>query len=429
MKKLSIPFLLLSMLASENSCAQQAALIRGPYLQVLTPTSITIRWRTGQAEGSQVLLGTKADKMTRKIVDAKPVIDHEVIIGGLKPNTRYFYNVGSPTKMAPKDAEQFFTTAPVPGSTQPIRIWALGDFGNSSQNQFDCRDAILKATADHRPDVWLWLGDNTYNTGLEEEYQKHVFEVYQKDLLKNMPFFATPGNHDYGGHFESTTIPYFNIFSMPQKGEAGGVASGSKSYYSFDFGNVHFVSLDSEGLLDGGQILSDTTGKQVTWLKKDLAANKMPWTIVFWHHPPYSKGSHDSDTEEKMVKIREKLLPVLEQFKVDMVLGGHSHVYERTHPILGHTGLSESFDPAKHVVEQKVAPDQYQVKGRQGVIYIVNGSGGQIGGQEPGYPLKAAAYSNNTHGGSLILDVVGNKLEARWICADGVVRDHFSIVK
>jgi hypothetical protein len=63
------------------------------------------------------------------------------------------------------------------------------------------------------------------------------------------------------------------------------------------------------------------------------------------------------------------------------------------------------------------------------VIYIVNGSGGQIGGQEPGYPLKAAAYSNNTQGGSLILDVVGNKLEARWICADGVVRDRFSIVK
>jgi len=128
------------MTLSENGCTQQSPLVRSPYLQVLTPTSITIRWRTAQPEDSQVLVGTTAEKLTKKTVDAKPVIDHEVTVSGLKPNARYFYNFGSVKKMAPKGADQYFTTAPVPGTTQPIRIWALGDFGDGSQNQLDCRD-------------------------------------------------------------------------------------------------------------------------------------------------------------------------------------------------------------------------------------------------------------------------------------------------
>ncbi|MCP5055221.1 MAG: hypothetical protein GY937_00685, partial [bacterium] len=101
-------------------------------------------------------------------------------------------------------------------------------------------------------------------------------------------------------------------------GEAGGVASNTEAYYSFDFGNVHFVALDSSesDRSPGGEMLS--------WLTADLAANQQDWTIAFFHHPPYSKGSHDSDTETPLVEMRTNAVPVLEAGGVDLVLTGHS---------------------------------------------------------------------------------------------------------
>ena len=414
------------------SFGQTQKIIRGPYLNMATPSSITIRWRTDLPANSRVLFGTTVEDVKEKVTDLKLVTDHEVLLTNLQPSTKYYYTVGTNESVSRPHLEQYFRTAPRVGSTDSIRIWALGDFGNSSKNQAACSNAISKFTKNHRPDAWIWLGDNAYSYGREEEYQKHVFRVYQESFFKNTPLYPAPGNHDYGDgdRTKSQHIPYFNIFSMPQNGEAGGVPSSSESYYSVDFGNVHLVSLDSYGLLDGGHLLSDTIGKQVQWLKQDLEANKLPWTIVYWHHSPYSKGSHDTDTEEDLIKIRENFLPVLERYKVDLVLCGHSHVYERTHPILGHYGMANTFDPKKHVVAQSDAPNKYRVNGaRQGIIYIVNGSGGQVGGKQNGYPLKAATYSNNSIGGSMLLDFSGNRLDAKWICADGVVRDQFSIVK
>ncbi|CCH55309.1 Iron/zinc purple acid phosphatase-like protein [Fibrisoma limi BUZ 3] len=424
-------YLLASVVTVQSSKAQAVDIIRGPYLQVVTPTSITIRWRTSQPTESRVQFGTSATKLNQEVSDSKPVTDHEVVLTNLKPATRYYYTYGATKSTMKADPGQYFQTAPKPGSTEPVRIWALGDFGNSSATQLGARDAIVRTTQDRRPDVWLWLGDNAYSNGKEEEFQQHVFGVYQDGFFRNMPFWATPGNHDYGGQIESQDIPYFRICSMPKRGEAGGIPSGSESYYAFDYGNVHFVSLDSYGKMDGGQRLYDTTSRQVDWLKRDLAANKQPWTIVFFHHPPYTKGSHDSDTEELLVKLRQNLLPILERYNVDLVLGGHSHVYERTHPIVGHYGLADTFDP-KYIVaaSNSAQPNEYRVNGKkQGIIYVVAGSGGQLGGQEPGWPLKAAAYTNNTDGGSMLIDVNDNRLEARWVCTDGVVRDQFSIVK
>jgi hypothetical protein len=413
--------------------AQTPNIIRGPYLNSVTSTSAVIRWRTEQATDSKLSFSTDFTKADAHVgvSDAKLVTDHEVLVSGLTPKTKYFYTVGSTKSKAKAYQEQYFVTAPVVGSTDPIRIWALGDFGNSSKNQLDCRDAVINTTKDHRPDVWIWLGDNAYNAGKDSEYQKHVFRVYQESFFKNTSLFPSPGNHDYGdSNGDGKDISYFKIFTMPQNGEAGGIASGSEAYYSVDYGNVHIVSMDSQGKLDGGFRIYDTLSRQVEWLKKDLAANKLPWTVVYFHHPPYTKGSHNSDTEDELVKIRQNLLRIIERYNVDLVLSGHSHVYERTHPLRGHYGEANSFDSKKHVVEQKDSPNNYHIgKKGQGVIYIVSGSGGQVGGQEKDFPLKAATYYNTTVGGSLIMDIKDNRLDARWICADGQVRDQFSITK
>jgi 3',5'-cyclic AMP phosphodiesterase CpdA len=424
---------LVSILFSIQSFAQAPAIIRGPYLNSVSSTSAIIRWRTEKPTDSKVTFSTDFRKTREvvEVVDAKFETDHEIIIKGLSPATRYYYSVGAAAAKATMYEEQFLSTAPPVGSTNPVRIWALGDFGDGSKNQLDCRDAIIKETVDHRPDAWLWLGDNAYNIGLDEEYQRHVFRVYQESFFKNTNLYPSPGNHDYGrAKRNPSDISYFKIFTMPSNGESGGIPSGSESFYAVDFGNVHLISLDSQGELDGGFRIYDTLSKQITWLKKDLAANKLPWTIVYFHHPPYTKGSHDSDRENELVKIRENLLTILERFKVDLVLTGHSHVYERTHPLRGHYGEANTFDPIKHVVEKKDSPNNYRVgKEGQGVIYIVSGSGGQVGGQAEGYPLRAATYYNTTVGGSLLMDFNDNRLDAKWICADGQVRDRFSITK
>jgi acid phosphatase type 7 len=422
-----------SILFSIQSFAQAPDIIRGPYLNSVSSTSAIIRWRTEKPTDSKVTISTNFREAGQvvQVVDRKVVTDHEITIKDLSPATKYYYSVGAIEAKTSLYEEQFLSTAPLVGSTNPVRIWALGDFGNGSKNQIDCRDAIIKETVDHRPDAWLWLGDNAYNIGLDEEYQRHVFRVYQESFFKNTNLYPSPGNHDYGrAKRNPSDISYFKIFTMPSNGESGGIPSGSESYYAVDFGNVHLISLDSQGELDGGFRIYDTLSKQITWLKKDLAANKLPWTIVYFHHPPYTKGSHDSDRENELVKIRENLLTILERFKVDLVLTGHSHVYERTHPLRGHYGEANSFDPKKHIVETKDSPNNYRVgKEGQGVIYIVSGSGGQVGGQAEGYPLRAATYYNTTVGGSLLMDFNDNRLDTKWICADGQVRDQFSITK
>jgi hypothetical protein len=130
------------------------------------------------------------------------------------------------------------------------------------------------------------------------------------------------------------------MFTLPAGGEAGGVASGTEKYYSFDYGNIHFVCLDS---MTSNRAVS---GAMLTWVQNDLLQNSQPWTVAFWHHPPYTRGSHNSDYETQLAEMRQNVLPILESYDVDLVLSGHSHSYERSFLIDGHYGESWTFTGA-----------------------------------------------------------------------------------
>src|SRR5207237_5008840 len=84
------------------------------------------------------------------------------------------------------------------------------------------------------------------------------------------------------------------------------------------------------------------SGAMLTWLKADLAANTQQWLVAFWHAPPYSKGSHDSDSESELREMRQYANPILESYGVDLVLAGHSHSYERSYLLDGHYGSSST---------------------------------------------------------------------------------------
>lgn len=140
--------------------------------------------------------------------------------------------------------------------------------------------------------------------------------------------------------------PYYDFVDTYKNAEAGGVASGNHLYYSFDYANVHFISLNSElGSVFSGTddwtgvnpFVNFTTYSMLQWLQQDLQANTKPWTVVYFHQPPYTDGSHDSGAfwEVYVKAMRENFAPIWEQYGVDIVLTGHSHVYERSYLVKG----------------------------------------------------------------------------------------------
>ncbi len=439
MRALQKPFLLFSFLVFTIHAGFAQKIIRGPYLQLGTPTSIVIRWRTETPTTGKINFGPAADRLDRSVTDETPTNEHELKLPDLQPNTVYYYSVGTTTQVQATGSEYYFKTAAPVGSKQKIRIWAMGDMGSGTPNQLSVRDAYMNSIKNNNraTDLVLLLGDNAYGTGNDEEYQNNFFNVYQNQFLKNNVLWAIPGNHEYySGDQNKREISFFKVFSFPQKGEAGGVPSETKMYYSFDYGNVHFVGLDSHGIEENSYRLYDTLGPQVAWLKKDLAANKQPWTIVMFHHPPYTKNSHDSDAEIELIQMHKNLTPILERYKVDLVLSGHSHLYERSRLMHGHTGDSGSFDANKHLTSTSSgrydgSPNScayVKTPATEGVIYTVIGSSGQNNGFN-GVAHPAMPFKNATIGGSAFIEVEDNRLDFNWLGADQIVHDQFTIFK
>jgi methionine-rich copper-binding protein CopC len=419
-----------------------ASLTRGPYMNSALQNSIVIRWRSDIPTNTKVSYGNAPGNLTQSFVDNTTTTEHIVTLTGLTENTLYYYNVGSTTQVLQGDANNYFKTMPPVGSTQKIRVLAMGDMGNNSANEVNVRNAYLNFNGNNYTDAWLLMGDNAYSNGTDAEYQNNFFNVYQGTLTKNHVLWPSPGNHDYANSSARQAdhnIPYYSIFTLPSSGQAGGVVSNSEAFYSYNYGNVHFVSLDSYGWETGNTRLYDTLGPQAIWLKQDLAANTQPWTVIYFHHPPYTKGSHNSDTETELINMRQRIVPILERFKVDLVLAGHSHAYERSYLINGHYGIETTFNPATHALSTSSA--KYDGSSNSctyiknptdavnGIVYVVAGSAGQLEGSSSGYPHNAMYYSNVSIGGALYFEVEGNRLNAKWIAGDGVVRDNFTIMK
>jgi hypothetical protein len=180
----------------------------------------------------------------------------------------------------------------------------------------------------------------------------------------------------------------------------------------------------------------------LTWLRHDLAATKQDWIIAYFHHPPYTKGSHDSNVERQLIEMRENALPILEAGGVDLCLTGHSHSYERSFLIDRHYGKQDTFTAAMKVNGGDGRPDgtgpyRKATFGRgvhEGAVYIVAGSSGKITGKTEktaarGFLDHPAMFLSLYRLGSLVLDVEGNRLDAAFLTEKGERLDHFTILK
>jgi len=399
---------------------------RGPYLQIGTETSLVIRWRTDLPTDSRVRYGTAISSLNDAADNATVTTEHVVTVTALASETLYYYSIGTTTvTLEGDDADHFFRTSPPSGTTRAVRVWIIGDSGLANQAAADVRDAYFGYPGSDSTDVWLMLGDNAYNLGTDTEYQAAVFDMYPM-LLRTVPLWPTRGNHDliYAG----ADNDYYDIFSLPASAESGGLASGTEAYYSFDYANVHFICLDSQGSnrMPGGPML--------TWLAQDLAAAAQDWIIAFWHHPPYSKGSHNSDTEGTLIDMRQYALPVLEAGGVDLVLTGHSHSYERSFLLDSHYGVSSTLvDSMKvNIGDGRPSGDGAYLKpplgpgAHEGAVYAVAGSSSLISGGTLNHPVMIMSLNKL---GSLVLDIDGDALEATFVDHTGAALDSFAIIK
>ncbi|MFN3342782.1 MAG: metallophosphoesterase, partial [Flavobacteriales bacterium] len=329
---------------SGNTSPLNATVVRGPYLQNGNQQHIIVRWRTNVPGDSKVRYGISPLNLNLTATNTQFSTEHEVVITGLQPETKYYYEIGDNTTWYGSSSFQYFQTLPLEGKVAPYLFWVIGDAGTGNDNQRAVRDAMLHYAGSSHFDAWIMLGDNAYEGGSDSEYQNGVFGNMYESILSRTVVWPTPGNHDYNNHIPFSPAPaYYDIFNLPASGEAGGLPSGTEKYYSWNYGNVHFISLDS---YDEDR---SPNAAMATWLQADLAANTQPWVIAYWHHPPYTKGSHDSDNpwlyDFELPQIRQNIVPILEQYGVDLVLNGHSHCYERSFLLDGHYGQSNTLQP------------------------------------------------------------------------------------
>lgn len=401
---------------------------RGPYLQRGSSTSMLIAWRTGLASDSKVFFGPSPDHLAQSAEAPEITYDHRVELQGLSPDTTYYYAVGSSAGVLFGDESTFFHTAPEPGSTRPLRLWVIGDSGRADINAQAVYGAFRTWNAGRPLDGWLMLGDNAYPSGTDRQYEAAVFDMYP-EFLRQLCLWPIYGNHD--GVVASAitqTGPYFEIFEPPTQGESGGLPSGTEAYYSFDLGNLHVAVLDSY------QSSRAPNGAMAAWLDADLAATGAEWLVVAFHHPPYSKGSHDSDTEVELQEMRQNFGPIFESRGVDLVLSGHSHGYERSMLIDGHYGLSTSFgapfikNPGDgHLDGDGPYAKPAGVVPHEGTVYQVVGISSSY--SEGGSLNHPAMIYNYRKLGSVLLEVAGSRLDSRVIDVSGREIDHFTIVK
>ncbi|HEY5924173.1 MAG TPA: metallophosphoesterase [Kofleriaceae bacterium] len=263
-----------------------------------------VGWVTTQPAGANVRITTPPGELLA--TTAATVEDYTLrtdaesqmwsAVTTLEPSFVYCYELVDDTQAMV--GRTGFRTAPT-ADAQQVRFLAFGDSGGGGSDQY----ALLEQMYTVPYDLMIHTGDLAYDSGTIGQVEDTVFAVYE-DLFRNIPFFPASGNHDYG---TMQGAPFRDVFNLP----------GNEKWYSYDFGHVHFVALDTE---------ADYT-TQMAWLDQDLAANTLPWKVIYMHRPPYSSGTHGSDTT-----LRNKLAPIAEKYGVQLVLAGHDHNYERMKP-------------------------------------------------------------------------------------------------
>ncbi|MEZ4250874.1 MAG: fibronectin type III domain-containing protein [Polyangiales bacterium] len=306
-------------------------------------TSFAINWRSAtDTTLSYVLFGTDEAAVTAADAAGEGVTQqrghtfvmastfdregtriHEVHVCGLTAGTTYWYKVGGPGAWS----EVYdYATAPTQGTTD---AWSFGVSGDSRNNVDNAWPLSQQRMMSHGIDLQVFSGDAVFIGALQTDWDEFfgatVDEFSISDLHARVPFMPSNGNHD------ALAVNYLSQFAVPQDVSDQERGQGEE-WYSFDYGNAHFVILN-DTVLDNGVL----AGAQGRWLDDDLAAvdrTRTPWVFAVHHRPFYTcESNHRPDLD-----LRTAWQPIFDRHEVDIVFTGHNHVYERSRPIRGLEG-------------------------------------------------------------------------------------------
>jgi uncharacterized protein (TIGR03437 family) len=368
--------------------ASAGTLVFPPSVQSARQDRVTVLWATAEPGVNELrCLSARGDShnsaaAARYFAPSETALSFDLYqyragLTGLAPATDYSCTIQ--TDGAPAASLTFRTAGP-----GPFRFLAFGDSGEDTPEQHVIAARML---AEDNVSFVLHTGDIAYGDGTFSEFLTRHFNVYAP-LMARAPFFTTPGNHEY---YTRDAAPYLALHAPPSDGVP---PSGVGRYYSFDWGDAHFVTIDSNLLEE------ERAAEMLAWVERDLARTTRYWRIAVFHHPPYATGYHSADS--LVATARAKLVPILERHGVQLALSGHEHAYERTVPLRGGSRAANG----------------------DGTVYIITGGGGaglQDTGDSPLQVFAARAYHY------LRVDLGEGQLRVEAVALNGEIIDSVTI--
>ncbi|KAG2769028.1 hypothetical protein PC129_g4990 [Phytophthora cactorum] len=379
--------------------------------------------------------------------------NYHAVVSGLKPNTEYFYKVGSTTEKKFQSAVSSFKTARAAGDESPFVVAVYGDMGteaNSVASNKYVNDLVDKV------DFIYHLGDISYadNDFLTAKtafgfFYEEIFNKFMNSLtnvMRHMAYMVVVGNHESECHSPTCLLSdskkdqlgnysaYNARFRMPSP-ESGGVLN---MWYSFDYASVHFTTISSETDFPNAPKNAYYTkrtygnfGNQLAWLEADLKAAhanrvNVPWIVVGMHRPLYTLRSCDANgvpnDKYESLKVQKAFEKLFIKYKVDLVYQGHVHAYERHYPTADSKAIMHGVSKDGKTYTNPKAP-----------VHVIAGIAGNSEGL---YPFKNPpspkwlALMDNEHYGITKLTATPTNLTITMIeAATGTVHDEFSIIK
>ena len=322
-------------------------LVRKPYLQTVFADSVSILWKTSNAAKSCYVFYGKESltaKADGKVIQQRINTMNEVTIKNLDLGQKYYYSIYTNDSLLASGRDYYFYTSP-DSNKNKFSFYAMGDIGQPKY-----RGGFPDVTAyriDHlpqRPDFGIGLGDIIYSKGESEVADKYLFG-HMALINRNIPFYPTLGNHDW------KVVPDENFkqeWKLPH----------NEHYYSFEYANAYFIALDSRN----GSLFEEK--KQSLWLEQTLleAQNLYDWIFVYLHH------NGKTCTYKPNYEAVMNLYPLFAGCNVDLVLNGHAHTFERTHPYDAHGNVLEQY--RSNITTYPAIHD--------GFIQITTGAGGKL---------------------------------------------------
>ncbi len=341
-----------------------AQVVRGPYLEDPTQTTLIIRWQTDEKTPAWLEYGP-APRCNQIMKISPRGTDHKAILYGLVPNQDfcyrlYVYNQAEDGLQAP--IEGSFRTLYTP-ERKEVHFLA---FGNTAGENFGAKALLSEQMAQQKADFVIHTGDLTAS-GLNTDANKEFFAPYQ-DMLMYTPLFVAMGANEYGPDRDSRDSKSF-VRTNYSRYHNMSWSNATPKYYSFDTANARFIFLDTNTVY--GAVWApdlDENSAQYKWLKTTLAGAPEKWKIVVLNAPLYSTGEKGPAYE-----LAALLVPLFERYGVNLVLQGAEADYERTFPLLK------------------------DVTNPRGVTYVTLGGGGATPKRRSGAHPSTARFVSNYH--------------------------------